>query len=97
MRSRAGLFNPDRSCKRARERWKVSLIDTEAPTEPRPRLSLNTEDQQDGEESKKAQIFKGCGEGGKPRHEEAQIRYAEERPIRQEGKEQETGDRDRLV
>jgi hypothetical protein len=34
---------------------------------------------------------------GRPRHEEAQVRRAEERSIRQQGEEQETGDHDRPV
>jgi hypothetical protein len=68
------------------------------PEVPRvPRKLLNTEDQLDGEESQEAQIFEGSGKKGRPRHEEAQIRHAEERPIGKEGKEQETGDRDRAV
>src|SRR5258705_12939216 len=68
------------------------------PALPRvPRKLLNSEDQQDGEESQEAEIFEGSGKKGGPRHEEAQIRHAEERPIRKEGKEQEAGDRDRAV
>jgi hypothetical protein len=68
------------------------------PEVPRiPRKLLNSEDQLDGEESQEAEIFEGSGKKGRPRHEEAQIRHAEERPIRKEGKEQEAGDRDRAV
>jgi hypothetical protein len=62
-----------------------------------PRKQLNSEDQLDGEESQEAQIFEGSGKKSRPRHEEAQIRHAEEGPIRKEGKEQEAGDCDRAV
>jgi hypothetical protein len=58
---------------------------------------LISENLQDGEEGKEAQIFEGCGEEGRPRHEEAVVRHAEQRSIRQEGEEQKTGDRDRPV
>src|SRR5690349_1611248 len=50
-----------------------------------------------GEESEEAKVLEGCGKEGRPRHEEAQERYVEERPVRQKGEKPQAGDRDRPV
>jgi len=49
--------------------------------------------EQNGEESQEAEIFEGSGQEGEARHEEAQIRHAQKRPLRQKGQEQEASHR----
>ncbi len=50
--------------------------------------------EQHGQEGEEEVLERRCKKG-QARDEEAQVRHAEERPVRQEGQEPETGDRDR--